>query len=87
MNDHCISCGAVIPEGRQICPACENYTKKELTRFEKVRDLDIDSLARLLIESACCHCININGDIICDCFDANCLECVKAWLMEKGDVF
>ena len=23
MEDKCIICGAIIPEGRQICPACE----------------------------------------------------------------
>lgn len=23
MEDKCISCGAIIPEGRQICPSCE----------------------------------------------------------------
>ncbi len=23
MEDRCISCGAVIPEGKQICPQCE----------------------------------------------------------------
>ena len=23
MEDRCICCGAVIPEGRQICPQCE----------------------------------------------------------------
>lgn len=23
MNNICVSCGAIIPEGRQICPKCE----------------------------------------------------------------
>lgn len=23
--DFCISCGEIIPEGRQICPKCERY--------------------------------------------------------------
>lgn len=22
-TEHCVSCGEVIPEGRQVCPACE----------------------------------------------------------------
>ena len=25
MNDTCVSCGAEIPEGRQVCPACEEH--------------------------------------------------------------
>lgn len=23
MEDKCVSCGAIVPEGRQICPNCE----------------------------------------------------------------
>ena len=23
MEDRCVACGAVVPEGRQVCPACE----------------------------------------------------------------
>lgn len=25
--DCCVCCGAVIPEGRQVCPNCERVTK------------------------------------------------------------
>ena len=28
MNDTCVSCGAEIPEGRQVCPACESGIRK-----------------------------------------------------------
>ena len=23
MEDHCVMCGEIIPEGRQVCPMCE----------------------------------------------------------------
>lgn len=23
MEDRCVACGAVVPEGRQVCPICE----------------------------------------------------------------
>lgn len=23
MEDHCVMCGEIIPEGRQVCPLCE----------------------------------------------------------------
>ncbi len=23
MEDHCLMCGEIIPEGRQVCPVCE----------------------------------------------------------------
>ena len=28
MEDKCVSCGAVIPEGRQVCPQCERKAAK-----------------------------------------------------------
>lgn len=31
MTDKCIMCGAIIPEGRWICPTCEN-NKPNLVR-------------------------------------------------------
>ena len=23
MEDHCVMCGEIVPEGRQVCPLCE----------------------------------------------------------------
>ena len=34
MEERCIVCGAIIPEGRQICPNCE----KAVTRIEGRRE-------------------------------------------------
>ena len=34
MENRCICCGAVIPEGRQVCRSCEIETKK-LERLER----------------------------------------------------
>lgn len=33
MNNYCICCGEIIPEGRQVCPQCEfdaNFNDKRL---------------------------------------------------------
>lgn len=29
MSERCVCCGEAIPEGRQVCPACEKGTKRE----------------------------------------------------------
>lgn len=36
MNNTCVCCGAVIPEGRQVCPNCEAraYDPDEFFRAE-----------------------------------------------------
>lgn len=31
-NNRCVCCGAIIPEGRQVCPTCE----KKASRQDKV---------------------------------------------------
>jgi predicted nucleic acid-binding Zn ribbon protein len=30
MEERCICCGEIIPEGRQVCPSCEAETKKKI---------------------------------------------------------
>ena len=34
-NNRCISCGAVIPEGRQVCPNCESDAIKKQEEIER----------------------------------------------------
>ena len=29
MNNTCVCCGEIIPEGRQVCPCCENGGKED----------------------------------------------------------
>ena len=35
MDNRCIFCGEIIPEGRQVCPMCEKL-QTETTRAERV---------------------------------------------------
>ena len=34
MNDNCVCCGKYVPEGRQVCPICEN--SGERTEFKTI---------------------------------------------------
>ena len=36
MEDHCICCGEIIPEGRQVCWSCE----KKFTTIEEIVNND-----------------------------------------------
>ena len=44
MEDTCICCGATIPEGRQVCPACEASVKN----FRLSTEAALDSLDDIL---------------------------------------
>lgn len=32
MENKCLVCGAIIPEGRQVCPNCEKGGKHEISK-------------------------------------------------------
>ncbi len=34
-NNRCVKCNAIIPEGRQVCPNCEENTMKEYKRITR----------------------------------------------------
>ena len=37
--EKCVCCGAVIPEGRQVCPSCEKSKERfgKSVKFERIR--------------------------------------------------
>ena len=43
MEERCVVCGEIIPEGRQVCPICEGsgtYLKTKMTREELIELLE-----------------------------------------------
>lgn len=37
MNENrCVCCGAIIPEGLQVCPICEQKEQKQIKQTEKL---------------------------------------------------
>ena len=37
-EDRCVCCGALIPEGRQVCPTCERGACMHLWVFDHLED-------------------------------------------------
>lgn len=58
MEERCVICGELIPEGRQVCPKCEN-DKSDYTF--KVGDEVITTDGRRGVISNVCHCLNCYG--------------------------
>jgi predicted nucleic acid-binding Zn-ribbon protein len=48
MNNHrCISCGEIIPEGRDICWGCENgYAPDKINEIEEENSNDVGAFRR-----------------------------------------
>ena len=36
--DRCMICGAIIPEGRQVCPMCEQLAVEKLNELDLMRE-------------------------------------------------
>lgn len=55
MENRCVVCGAVIPEGRQVCPeCCERYTERTVraqsdlkTALDRLTEATINAIAAL----------------------------------------
>ena len=71
MDNRCVSCGEIIPEGRMVCPNCEVETKPHTTEdfyLEFRRELDKIWVPILLENTDCIEQITYNGKpvgIIC----------------------
>lgn len=57
--EQCVCCGATIPEGRQICPGCEEAASVKFKR------------AGVFIECQSCERGTDNGGYCLDCYFGN----------------
>ena len=48
--NRCVCCGATIPEGRQVCPCCEE--EKTITNYDRIRGMSILAMAEFMAEQA-----------------------------------
>ena len=41
--DRCVCCGEIVPEGRQVCPQCENGVKQNGNKKTTIQSMPIIS--------------------------------------------
>ena len=41
--DRCVCCGEIVPEGRQVCPQCENEAKQNGNKKTTIQSMPIIS--------------------------------------------
>ena len=46
--EHCVICGQVIPEGRQVCIICGNKVREKQRRIDRIRNMSVEELADFL---------------------------------------
>lgn len=78
--EHCVCCGAVIPEGRQHCVICGKKAEKGNQRqIDRIRNMSVEELADFMNKCGWdfppfCGCHKAR-----EC-DDNCIKCAKQWL-------
>ena len=62
MEDKCICCGAVIPEGIMVCPNCLVCRGYVQTNYERIIAMSPKELAEFICENTreCCDCVGFS---------------------------
>lgn len=89
--ERCVCCGEIIPEGRQVCPNCENKAKqpqKVKTRADQIREMTDEELADFLLNADegnltvdVCAGYCVFDDITCP---HNCKEAIMNYLRSSA---
>lgn len=83
-DNACITCGRVIPEGRQICLRCGSYDRQQtfrtkvITNADKIRNMTDEELIPVVMDYVC----KIREKY---CPTNGCGDCVRHWLESKVD--
>lgn len=58
MEDRCVCCGAVIPEGTMVCPSCFVNQEHIQTNYDRIVAMSLTELAEFICENRtdCCGC-------------------------------
>ena len=84
--ERCVCCGNEIPEGRQVCFICGYKAEKKKTNYDRIRDMDIDKMARFMQKCGWdfppyCDFRKATTELC----DHNCIECAKKYLESEVD--
>lgn len=80
--EHCVCCGAVIPEGRQVCIICGKKVNGKQRQIDRVRNMSVEELAESLalrMMCCCCPCTQL-----CNKLEyVSCVDTFKIWLEQE----
>lgn len=82
--DRCVCCGKVIPEGRQVCFICGTEKQKKQTNYDRIRNMSVEELAKLLCYCSDCGNGRCYGNDLCKSGDGACNGLIK-WLESEVD--
>jgi predicted nucleic acid-binding Zn ribbon protein len=80
--EHCVCCGQVIPEGRQVCIICGKKVNGKQRQIDRIRNMSVEELAESLtsrIMCSCCPCTQL-----CNKYkNVSCVDIFKIWLEQE----
>ena len=81
MENRCVSCGSVIPEGIMVCSNCLVGKKHIQTNYERILAMSLTELAEFICENTreCGECV---GSSYCTACDGHANGIIK-WLKKE----
>ena len=62
MTETCVCCGDIIPEGRQVCPKCEQFAEDTNVRSKNVGETNADRIRSMSDEELADVFDHVQGD-------------------------
>lgn len=74
--EHCVCCGQVIPEGRQVCIICGKKVNGKQRQIDRIRNMSVEELAEFLNDNYKCE----QCDYHHKCCNGECIDGIKQYL-------
>ena len=84
MDNRCIKCGRLIPEGDSLCCACGDYDDMQTfrprirTNADRIRNMTDSELIPIVMHWVC-HTVHEH-----ECPETECDDCVRHWLQKEA---
>ena len=75
--EHCVCCGQVIPEGRQVCIICRKKVDGKQRQIDRIRNMSVEELASKIVEIIDCKMCPVKNN--CETWES-CEHQIIKWL-------
>lgn len=90
MEEHCMICNRIIPDGGHVCICCAE-SKRNKTNRDRITGMSIYDLLMRLNKYRRVHCVMVGlydsttrSKRRCIRYDGNCATCIADWLNEEA---
>lgn len=84
MEDRCVCCGEIVPEGRMVCQQCEDKAE-EMRMAESVEARAVKIAAKRMVEAGMCRYDDIMKCKRLHVSNRMCMGCIRKHLLRSAE--